>query len=243
MAAWLASAALYGPAAAEPEPLAQAFGQAGALPALLLGSQAPAAAIAAPASQPVSSLFFGRCALGPAQACFARLLAGLAPQDRPFVRLADSAVAVDPRHGSASANFQALQRVCGRRDDRTEIEVLTPAQSFTILSQITYPGPLVPLVAPMGSPKTNDGFEGYTFFPLTGAQEPGVIYTPGSAVLVEVNTDQSLESVTETIHHELRHVLLGDFGRSAALSKHGLPAVEEETRQAEDEARLNAGQP
>lgn len=136
-----------------------------------------------------------------------------------------------------------MQKVSAQKGDLTVIEVLSPAQGFTILSQMSYPGPLVPVKTPMGSPKTDNGFEGYTFFPFTGTQEPGVIYTPGSAVLVEVNTDQSLESVTETIHHELRHVLLGDFGRSAALAKHGLPEVEKQTREAEAEARRNAGRP
>ncbi|HVN19656.1 MAG TPA: hypothetical protein VMU05_12805 [Dongiaceae bacterium] len=42
-----------------------------------------------------------------------------------------------------------------------------------------------------------------------------------------------------SIHHELRHVLLGDFGRMGHKAEHGLPEVEKQTKEAEEEADRN----
>jgi hypothetical protein len=46
----------------------------------------------------------------------------------------------------------------------------------------------------------------------------------------------------ETMHHELRHVFLGDFGRAVAKGQHGAPGVDQSTTQAENEARENRRQ-
>ena len=57
---------------------------------------------------------------------------------------------------------------------------------------------------------------------------------------VVVNTTS--DDIAATIHHELRHVLLGDFGRAGNNAKHGLPEVDKETKEAETEARQNEKQ-
>jgi hypothetical protein len=60
---------------------------------------------------------------------------------------------------------------------------------------------------------------------------------------VAVNTDQSPVSLTEALHHELRHVLLGAFGRAPSRARHGQAEADRATREAQDEARRHAGFP
>ena len=45
------------------------------------------------------------------------------------------------------------------------------------------------------------------------------------------------------IQHELRHVLLGDFGRVAPYGAHGTGSVNRQTTEAEKEASANKGKP
>jgi hypothetical protein len=45
--------------------------------------------------------------------------------------------------------------------------------------------------------------------------------------------------IPSSIHHELRHVLLGDFGRVAPYGQHGTGRVDQETTEAEKEAVKN----
>lgn len=187
-----------------------------------------------------SGLFFGRCALGKKQACFDLLLRGLVPDDRAYVHLESNQVVVDSFWKSNSANFQTLQKVACAIKSRTVIEILSPAQHLTIRQREEYPnGKIKSSILRMGSPKTDNGFDGYTFFQYRGVIESGIIYSAGDYTLVAVNQDQTLQSMIESIHHELRHVLLGDFGRASVNAKHGLPRVEEETSQAEKEADRN----
>src|SRR5207249_665310 len=66
-------------------------------------------------------------------------------------------------------------------------------------------------------------FEGYTFFQFRGKFEPGVDYTAGKYSDAVVNGDNTNEEVSGSMHHELRHIVLGDFGRSAARALHSQP--------------------
>src|SRR6266550_2028962 len=60
-------------------------------------------------------LHIGRCALGSPHECFDRIQKGLAPDDRPYVRLGGEgkfpAVHVDKKHASTSENFRTLERI------------------------------------------------------------------------------------------------------------------------------------
>ena len=86
----------------------------------------------------------------------------------------------------------------------------------------------------MGQPSNNTGFDGYTFFPV-GSNSPGP-WSTGDFTDVVVNT---VDGLTENIHHELRHVLIGDFGKTGFAAKHGHPDVDKQTKEAEDEAEQN----
>ena len=61
-----------------------------------------------------------------------------------------------------------------------------------------------------------------------------------------VDGDQSDAELSATMHHELRHVLLGDFGRAATKAGHAdangkrNAEVDKQTKEADDEALRNA---
>lgn len=209
------------------------------LPLLVL-FVAVAAATPAP-DKPSSGLRFGRCALGAAVDCLDALKRGIPPEDRASVVLLPSGVvAVEPAHASASANFEALKKIANGKD-AVRVSVLAPEDRYSLRTIASWPAQdLKTMSTPMGHPDTKDGFLGYTFPQFRGRVEDGIMYSPGAWTEVVVNAKQTQSGVAESIHHEFRHALLGDFGRSATLAKHGRPDVERETKAAEDEARLNA---
>lgn len=57
--------------------------------------------------------------------------------------------------------------------------------------------------------------------------------------MTDVVINNSFSDITGAIHHELRHVLLGDFGRMGNNAKHGLPEVDRQTKEAQQEADQN----
>ena len=83
---------------------------------------------------------------------------------------------------------------------------------------------------------SSNSFVGYTFYPY-GKGVPGP-WSIGNYADVVANTI-SPDSISSTIHHELRHVLLGDFGRVAPYGKHGTGTVDQQTEEAEKEAIKN----
>jgi hypothetical protein len=85
------------------------------------------------------------------------------------------------------------------------------------------------------TPGQDGGFSGYTFFPY-GKGVPGP-YSVGDFTDVVINASRG--DTPETIHHELRHVLLGDFGRTAPNAAHGTGNVDSQTTEAEKEATIN----
>lgn len=186
-------------------------------------------------------LRFGRCALGTAVDCLDALKRGIPPEDRASVVLLPSgAVAVEPAHESSSANFKALQKIANGKD-AVRVSVLAPEDKYSLRTIASWPAQkLETMSAPMGHPDDKTGFLGYTFPQFRGRVDDGIMYSPGDWTEVVVNARQTQSGVAESIHHELRHALLGDFGRSAPLAKHGRPDVERETKAAEDEARRNA---
>ena len=85
------------------------------------------------------------------------------------------------------------------------------------------------------TPTEGGGFTGYTFYPQ-GAGVPGP-YSTGDFTDVIINAGR--DWIPSSIHHELRHVLLGDFGRVAPYGVHGTGKVDRETSEAEKEAVKN----
>ncbi|MEO8659376.1 MAG: hypothetical protein ABI693_12960 [Bryobacteraceae bacterium] len=88
-----------------------------------------------------------------------------------------------------------------------------------------------------GNPNDGTEFEGYTFFPFS-KDGPGP-FSVGNFTDVVANTLSS-DGVSSTIHHELRHVLLEDFGRTAPKAAHGVGTVDRVTTGAEKEAVKNS---
>ena len=153
---------------------------------------------------------------------------------------ASGEISVDAEHVSPSENFAVLKRIA-LGGDRARILVLAPEDQYSLRARVNYPSSeLSLLTSPMGHPDSNDGFLGYTFFEYRGKAEDDVLYSPGPTTDVLINARQTDAGVAVALHHELRHVVAGDFGRTARLALHGLPAMENSIAAAEDEARKNA---
>src|ERR1700682_840359 len=140
-------------------------------------------------------------------------------------------------------NFQTLQKLAGNHSATATIDVLKPADKFNVRAPLTWDartgdGPLTPMRMTPGNPRDpkSQSFVGYTFYPYgTGAPGP---FSMGDSTDVLVNT-VSPDGIPSSIHHELRHVLLGDFGRVAPYGAHGTGRVDQETIEAEKEAVKN----
>lgn len=79
-------------------------------------------------------------------------------------------------------------------------------------------------------------FDGYTFFPMgEGVPSP---YSTGDFTHIIINADRGW--MPSSMHHEVRHLLIGDFGRQVPFAAHhGVGNVDQETREAEKEAVQN----
>lgn len=81
-----------------------------------------------------------------------------------------------------------------------------------------------------------------------GKFEPGVDYSAGKYTDAIVNGDSATDEVSASMHHELRHIVLGDFGRSAPNALHSQPGqpqnnADKQTAAPDKEALENAKQP
>ncbi|MGA2299530.1 MAG: RHS repeat-associated core domain-containing protein [Candidatus Acidiferrum sp.] len=196
----------------------------------------------------------GRCSIGSTQDCFNQLQAGLTKQDRGHVKLVTgdgkngcdkgvSCVMVDADYKSDSKNFQTLQNLANDHSATATVDVLKPNDSFDLKTTISVNVKTgvektgIVSTTP-GDPNQGTGFAGYTFFPYNHG-DPGP-YSPDDTTHVVANT--ASDSLAATIHHELQHVFLGDFGRSAKRAGHGQPGVDQRTKAAEDEAKKNQNQ-
>ncbi|MCW5970956.1 MAG: hypothetical protein KIT57_20835, partial [Blastocatellales bacterium] len=88
-------------------------------------------------------------------------------------------------------------------------------------------------------------FAGYTFFEYREKIESGVLYTTGKFSEMVINGGMDEIGIVTTMHHELRHMLLGDFGRTTMRAKHSQPGAprteaDDQTDRAESEANENA---
>jgi RHS repeat-associated protein len=194
----------------------------------------------------------GRCEIGTTQDCFNELLAGLEKEDRPHVQLVEGngkngfkkgeyGVTADADYKSDSKNFQTLQTLAGDHSATAQIEVLKPESSFEVMSPEGMSAAGITLSRDsmtLGNPNdpNSSSMVGNTFYPYgTGAPGP---WSTGNFTDVVVNT-VSPDGISTTIHHELRHVLLGDFGRVAPYGRHGTGTVDRQTEEAEKEAIIN----
>ncbi len=198
-----------------------------------------------------ADVILGQCALGSASQCFKQVQNGLAQADRAHVHLVTgdgsngfakgvNGITVDQDYKSDSKNFQVLQSLSGDHSATARVDVLNPNDKVTVMIAFGFDAkkgyqyqatPISP-----GNPSKNDGFEGYTFFPL--GEGPGP-YSNGNFTDVVANTDSGRGGLPATIQHELRHVFLGDFGRTASKAMHGTGNVDQQTKAAEDEAIRN----
>jgi RHS repeat-associated protein len=191
----------------------------------------------------------GRCSIGSAQDCFNKLQAGLTKQDREHVKLVtgddkngcakgSSCVTVDADYKSDSKNFQVLQTLANDHSATATLDVLKPNDSFDLKTTISIN--VKTGEEKVGTLSTTPGFDGYTFFPYKKG-DPGP-FSPDDITHSVINSEPSDGDIPATIHHEMRHIFLGDFGRSAKKAGHGQPGVDQQTKAAEDEAKKNEKQ-
>ena len=200
----------------------------------------------------------GKCSIGSADDCFNRMLQGIQKNDRSHVRMVRGdgkngfkkgqfGVLVDKDHRSNSKNFQVLQSLANDRSAVAEISVVGPkeelagnAGSIDASGKVT----LKTFKETYGMNLTlEQGWFGQTFYQNWGGPPvDGATYSTRGLTEVYVGSDQTVNSMIETMHHELRHVLLGDFGRTVSRGQHGAPGVDQSTTEAESEARRNLRQ-
>jgi RHS repeat-associated protein len=205
----------------------------------------------------------GKCSGGAADKCFNLLEKGLRKEDRSHVHLVQGngkngfkqgvfGVAVDKDYKSDSKNFTTLQTLANDHSATGVIDVLGKGDTTTIRVGVGWSeknGTTLGNV-PMTMNGKSVPFQGYTFFEFRGKIEDGIMYTPGDYSQVVLNNSGLTDvDVSANMHHELTHLLLGDFGRSALKAVHSstfnsdqVPRNEADrlTKAAEQEARTNA---
>ena len=193
----------------------------------------------------------GKCSGGSQQECFAQVEAGLRKEDRTHVHLVQGdgkngfdkgvyGITVDKDYKSDSKNFQTLQTLANDHSATARIDVLKENDSFQVKGVVSWSAKSGNVYGIENTtPGADGGFTGYTFYP-SGDGVPGP-YSTGNFTDVVANSSRG--SLPETIHHELRHVLLGDFGRVAPYGAHGTGTVNRQITEAEKEASANRKQP
>jgi len=175
---------------------------------------------------------------------------GLRKEDRSHVHLVEGdgrngfkkgqfGVTVDAGYKSKSENFQFLQKAANDHSATAQVDVLSSKDtvSLKIFNASPQKEP-VNSSFPLGS--VDQSFQGYTFFEYRGNPGAPGPFSAGDYTNVVVHGDQTDIEISESMHHELRHVVLGDFGRSIPAAEHGRGNVDKQTKAAEDEARQNA---
>jgi hypothetical protein len=91
------------------------------------------------------------------------------------------------------------------------------------------------------------GIPGMTLFQLVGDPVKDASYSNTDHTEMLISDDQATAQMAGTMHHELVHLVLGDFGRSVPKGMHTFPGepsngVNGATNAAKDEAVKNAQQ-
>jgi RHS repeat-associated protein len=187
----------------------------------------------------------GRCASDMTTTmCEAAVRNGLQKQDRSHVQFVEGngkngykkgevGVLVDSNYKSKSLNFTTLQSLANDHTALARIDILNPSDTYSFRADVSYPPKGLSTLS-----STAADFGGYTFFQFRGKEEPGIMYSIGDFTNVVVSTDPALD-LSQSIYHELQHVFLGDFGRSALKGTHLNQDVNDRTKAAEKEALEN----
>ena len=190
----------------------------------------------------------GDCGSGQTvSSCVERLKLGLAKEDRDAVSTVKGTgdngcakgaycVAVDKNHKSKSANFNALAYVANKVGD---VAILEGKGATDKLSSSSFS--FVPIMNQAGYEPTfnkETGFMGIAINPLGRSMPPSMYmpYAQDQSSHVIFASGMSLEDIVTTIHHEIRHIFLGDFGR---LKRGDHPASNRHNEAAEQEAERN----
>ncbi len=191
----------------------------------------------------------GNCGSGETvTSCVEKLKQGLEKADRAAVSVIKGTgdngcskgaycVGVDKSHSSSSDNFKALQYVANKKGD---IAILQGKGANDRVSSFSFN--VVPISAQAGYELTMNketGYMGITLNPLsrtTGIPNPYMPYSPDANSHVVFATGMSLEDIVTTMHREIRHIFLGDFGR---LTRGDHPRSDTQTTAAETEAERN----
>jgi RHS repeat-associated protein len=180
--------------------------------------------------------------------CEAAVRNGLSKPDRDHVHFVEGngkngykkgevGILVDANFHSQSLNFNTLQSLANDQSALGRINILDANDTYSFRTELSYP----PKGLTTHSSKASD-FAGYTFFQFRGKEEAGIMYSTGDYSDVFVDAQDPTLDVSTSIYHELQHVFLGDFGRTATKAKHGLPEVDKRTKAAQDEAKTNEQQ-
>jgi RHS repeat-associated protein len=193
----------------------------------------------------------GNCGSGETvTSCVEKLKQGLSKEDRSAVSVVKGTgengctrgtycVAVDKSHNSGSDNFKALEYVANKKGD---VAILEGKSANDRVSSFSFS--VIPIGAQAGYEPTMNketGFMGITLNPLSrtpGIPNPYMPYSLDRDSHVVFATGMSLEDVVTTMHHEIRHIFLGDFGR---LMRGDHPQSNSQTTAAEREAERNLG--
>ncbi len=157
------------------------------------------------------------------------------------------AVTADKDYKSDSENFQTVQQIANAGDTAV-LSVVGPTTMVTVYQAVTnQDGSMSINRIDNATFSQNMDIAGLTVFPLPGKPENLDFYSTSKNTEAYAASDGSDEEVTATIHHELRHIVLGDFGRNINRAKHGNGQTETEadraTKAADDEAKRNFKSP
>lgn len=153
---------------------------------------------------------------------------------------------VDMNYKSTSENFHWAQKAANDHTALGKITVVSRGETYQISERQFKNGQeslkSTPLTVKMG-PRSKE-FDGYTLFEYRGKLEDGITYASGVSEII-VHGNQANDDMSATMHHETRHLVLGDFGRNAPFSKHSLrgqpqTTADVETNKADTEAKKNA---
>lgn len=183
---------------------------------------------------------------------FALIQRGLTQTDRSHVRLVVGngkngfakghfGITADADHKSNSRNFQTLQGTANSKD-LAIASIVGPGSKFA--SNVGVQKGTQVVIASFKEKfgqdnyvSSRDAVPGQTLFQLFGAPLADTLYSPDKASRIYVANDQADSELVKTLFHELRHIYLGDFGRSIPKGSH--PAADKDIQGIERESDRN----
>lgn len=187
--------------------------------------------------------------------CFAVVQSTVPKDDRSHIHLVNGngengfqkgqyGITVDADYKSLSGNFQALQTAANDHSGIVNINIMEPGQTFSSLVGAQRGNNIVtvPFKSVYGQDNyvsSRDALPGLTAFALIGNALKDTIYSTGPLNQIYVADDEPTAQMSATLAHELRHAVLGQFGKAVANGIHGGPGVDASTKAAEDEALKN----